>query len=194
LVTNPLTGIANRRHLFQQLEAEITRATRFKTPLSLLMVDIDHFKHLNDTAGHRAGDDVLKQVCQQLKRNVRKVDTLARYGGEEFVILLPQVPPAEALEVAEKLRAAVADTSLEHGRTQPGGRVTISIGVATLPDDSDQQARLIDCADAALYASKRGGRNKATAFAPGMEQHPGRERGPNAQRKRTGEQPAVKLP
>jgi diguanylate cyclase (GGDEF)-like protein len=193
-VTDPLTGIANRRHLFQQLDAEITRATRFKTPLSLLMVDIDHFKHLNDTAGHRAGDDVLKQVCQQLKRNIRKVDTLARYGGEEFVILLPQVPPAEALEVAEKLRAAVADTALEHGRTQPGGRVTISIGVATLPDDSEAQARLIDCADAALYASKRGGCNKATAFAAGMEQHPGRERGPNAQRKRTGEQPAVKLP
>jgi diguanylate cyclase (GGDEF)-like protein len=191
-ITDPLTGVPNRRHLFQQLEAEVNRALRYSTPVSLVMIDIDHFKHLNDTAGHRAGDVALKQVCQALKRIVRKVDTLARYGGEEFVVLLPQVGRDEALEVAEKLRHAVEETEFENGTLQPGGRVTISLGVATLPTDAPDQARLIDAADSALYASKRGGRNKVTGYAPGMEQHPGRERGPYAQRRRTGEVPIVK--
>ncbi len=193
-VTDPLTGIPNRRHLFGQLEAELNRANRFGTQLSMLMIDIDHFKLLNDTAGHRAGDDVLRQVCAILKKSVRKVDTLARYGGEEFVLLLPQVPRQEAIEVAEKLRAAVADAPLEHGKTQPTGRVTISVGVASLPVDATEQTRLIDCADAALYASKRGGRNRVTGYALGMELHPGRERGPHAQQRRTGEFPASVKP
>jgi diguanylate cyclase (GGDEF)-like protein len=191
-ITDPLTGIPNRRHLFQQLEAEVNRARRYGTPVSLVMIDIDHFKHLNDAAGHRAGDVALKQVTTALKQVVRKVDTLARYGGEEFVVLLPQVDREEALEVAEKLRRVVEETAFEHGAVQPGGRVTISVGVATLPTDATEQARLVDAADSALYASKRGGRNRVTGFAPGMEQHPGRERGPFAQRKRTGEIPAVK--
>ncbi|MBL8922554.1 MAG: diguanylate cyclase [Myxococcaceae bacterium] len=191
-ITDPLTGVPNRRHLFQQLEAEVNRALRYGTPVSLVMIDIDHFKHLNDAAGHRAGDVALKQVCQALKRIVRKVDTLARYGGEEFVVLLPQVGRDEALEVAEKLRHVVEETAFDNGALQPGGRVTISLGVATLPTDAADQARLIDAADSALYASKRGGRNKVTGYTPGMEQHPGRERGPYAQRRRTGEVPAVK--
>lgn len=191
-ITDPLTGIPNRRHLFQQLEAEVNRAKRYGTPISLVMIDIDHFKHLNDAAGHRAGDVALKQVTTALRQIVRKVDTLARYGGEEFVVLLPQVDREEALEVAEKLRRVVEETTFEHGAVQPGGRVTISVGVATLPTDATEQARLVDAADSALYASKRGGRNRVTGFAPGMEQHPGRERGPFAQRKRTGEIPAVK--
>lgn len=191
-VTDPLTGIPNRRHLFQQLEAEINRANRFGTQLSLLMIDIDHFKKLNDTAGHRAGDEVLKQVCNLLKHNLRKVDTLARYGGEEFVVLLPQVPRAEAIEVAEKLRHAIESAPIEEGKAQPGGRVTISIGLASLPVDATEQAVLVDSADSALYASKRGGRNRVTAYAKGMELDPNRERGPKAQRRRTGEVPIVK--
>lgn len=191
-ITDPLTGVPNRRHLFQQLEAEVNRARRYETPVSLVMIDIDHFKRLNDTAGHRAGDVALKQVTTALRPIVRKVDTLARYGGEEFVVLLPQVGREEALEVAEKLRRAVEDTTFEHGHVQPGGRVTISVGVATLPTDAADQAQLVDAADAALYASKRGGRNRVTGFAPGMEQHPGRERGPFAKGRRTGETPAVK--
>jgi diguanylate cyclase (GGDEF)-like protein len=192
-ITDPLTGVPNRRYLFQQLEAELARAARFDTPLSMLMIDIDHFKHLNDSAGHSAGDDVLRQVCVRLKATLRKVDTLARYGGEEFVVLLPQVPREEALEVAEKLRKSICDTPLEHGKTQPGGRVTISIGVASLPHDAKDQTRLVDSADAALYASKRGGRNKATLYLPGMEEDPTRQRGPRA-RERSGEQPALERP
>jgi diguanylate cyclase (GGDEF)-like protein len=192
-ITDPLTGVPNRRHLFQQLDAEINRANRFGTQLSLLMIDIDHFKRLNDSAGHSAGDDVLREVCALMKQRVRRVDTLARYGGEEFVIVLPQVTRTEALEVAEKLRRGVAEAPIPHREVQPDKRVTISVGVANLPIDATEQARLVDCADAALYASKRGGRNRCTAYAQGMEMHPGRERGPHAQRRRTtGEVPIVK--
>ncbi|MBE2250256.1 MAG: diguanylate cyclase [Myxococcus sp.] len=191
-MTDALTGVPNRRHLFQQLEAEVNRARRYGTPVSLVMIDIDHFKHLNDAAGHAAGDAALREVTNALKPIVRKVDTLGRYGGEEFVVLLPQVGREEALEVAEKLRRAVEETPFEHGAVQPGGKVTISVGVATLPTDATEQARLVDAADSALYASKRGGRNRVTGFSPGMEQHPGRERGPFAQKRRTGEIPVVK--
>jgi diguanylate cyclase (GGDEF)-like protein len=192
-ITDPLTGVPNRRHLFQQLEAELARSKRFGTPLTMVMIDIDHFKHLNDAAGHSAGDDVLRQVCQIMRKSLRKVDTLARYGGEEFVVLLPQISRDEALEVAEKLRRGIADGNVEHGATQPGGRVTISVGVATFPADASEQARLVDNADSALYASKRGGRNKVTAYQPGMENDPTRARGPKA-RERSGEQPALVRP
>ena len=191
-ITDPLTQVPNRRHLFAQLEGEIARANRFGTQLSFLMVDIDHFKKLNDSAGHRAGDQVLREVCGLMKGRVRKVDTLARYGGEEFAIILPQVTRAEAIEVADKLRRAVEEAPLEHAKVQPGGKITISVGVASLPIDATEQDKLVDCADAALYASKRGGRNLVTAYAVGMELHPGRERGPHAQRKITGEIPVVK--
>ncbi len=184
-VTDSLTGVPNRRHLMGRLELEIARANRFGTQLSMLMVDIDHFKQLNDTAGHLAGDSVLRQVCELMKQSVRKVDTLARYGGEEFVVLLPQVTKAEALEVADKLRRAVAEAPIQEGRAQPLGRVSISVGVANLPVDSTAQERLIDAADSALYAAKRAGRDKVVGFAQGMEQHPGRERGPHATRRRT---------
>lgn len=189
-ITDPLTGVPNRRHLFEQLQAEIARSSRFSTPLSILMIDIDHFKHLNDTAGHSAGDEVLREVCNRLKANLRRVDLLARYGGEEFVVLLPQIGAEEALEVAEKLRKSVADAPLQHGATQPGGKVTISVGVATMPLHAAEQTKLVDSADSALYASKRGGRNTATMYQPGMENDPTRQRGPKA-KERTGERPAL---
>jgi diguanylate cyclase (GGDEF)-like protein len=190
--TDALTGIPNRRHLFNQLELEVARANRFGNQVSILMVDIDHFKHLNDLAGHRAGDAVLRQVSDLMRTQVRKVDTLARYGGEEFMLVLPQVTKAEAAEVAEKLRRRVEEAPLEHASTQPLGKVTISVGVANLPVDATALELLVDCADSALYASKRAGRNKVTPYAQGMELHPGRERGPHAARRRhSTEVPAV---
>lgn len=182
-LTDALTGAPNRRFLFSRLENEIARANRFGNQVSVLMIDIDHFKMLNDSAGHRAGDQVLKQVYELMSKMIRKVDTLARYGGEEFMVLLAQVPKHEAHEVAEKLRRAVAEAPWEHGRTQPTGRITVSIGVANLPVDAIDLERLVDSADSALYASKRGGRDRVTSYASGMEQHPGRERGPNAIKK-----------
>jgi diguanylate cyclase (GGDEF)-like protein len=187
-ITDPLTGTANRRHLFSRLEMEVARSLRFGTPLSLLMVDIDHFKHLNDEQGHRVGDEVLKKVADLLRTATRKVDVLARYGGEEFMLVLPQATREEAMEVAEKLRRAIAEAPIEEGRMQPLGCITVSIGVSTLHRDGLTLESVVDAADAALYASKRGGRNRCTGFEVGMELHPGRERGPHAaRRRRTGE-------
>ena len=194
-ITDPLTGAANRRHLFSRLDMEIERAIRYETPLSIVMVDIDHFKNLNDERGHRVGDLILRRVSDLLASAIRKVDLLARYGGEEFMVVLPQAGRSTALEVAEKLRRAVDEASIPEGRMQPLGRITISVGVATLPEDARDLDPLSDCADAALYASKRNGRNLVTAFVPGMELHPGRERGPHAaRRRRTGEIPVTQIP
>lgn len=178
-MTDPLTGVPNRRHLFQRMELELARAQRFGTPLGLLMVDVDHFKRLNDLAGHRAGDETLRRVCDILRSRVRKVDTLARYGGEEFVLLLPHATKQDAVEVAEKLRRAVAETIVLTQPGLPGGHVTVSVGVSHFPTDANTQEGLVDSADAALYCSKRTGRNRTTPFEMGMEIHPGRERGPH---------------
>jgi diguanylate cyclase (GGDEF)-like protein len=178
-MTDPLTGANNRRHLFARLEQELARAQRYDTPMSVLMVDIDHFKKLNDVAGHRAGDDTLRRVSDLLRGRVRKVDTVARYGGEEFMLLLPQTRKEDAFEVAEKLRRAVAEHASLAVPGLPQGHVTVSIGVACFPQDTTDQGTLVDCADSALYCSKRTGRNRVTAYAPGMEMHPGRERGPH---------------
>ncbi len=173
-ITDPLTGIPNRRHLFSRLDMEIARANRFGNQVSIVMLDIDHFKSFNDAAGHRAGDGVLRQVAALMKGMIRKVDILGRYGGEEFLLILPQVTKVEAMEVAEKLRRAVAGASLDVPRNP--SRITISAGIANLPVDATSWERLVDCADAALYASKRAGRNQTTSYAQGMELHPGRER------------------
>jgi diguanylate cyclase (GGDEF)-like protein len=181
-MTDPLTGVPNRRHLFSRLDSELARAERYGTPLSILMIDVDHFKRLNDAEGHRAGDETLRRVCDVLRTRVRKVDTLARYGGEEFMVLLPQTAKEGATEVGEKLRRAVLETPGLASSSQPTGHITISIGVSSFPLDATEQETLVDCVDAALYASKRGGRNKVSAYEPGMEIHPGRERGPHASR------------
>src|SRR5262249_32276811 len=173
-ITDPLTGIPNRRHLFSRLDMEIARANRFGNQLSVLMVDIDHFKSFNDAAGHRAGDGVLRQVAALMKGMIRKVDTIGRYGGEEFLLILPQVTKVGAIDAAENRRRAIAANPFEPARS--ASKITVSVGIANLPVDATVQEKLVDCADAALYASKRAGRNQATPYAPGMELHPGRER------------------
>lgn len=174
-LTDALTGSFNRRHLMARLQMEIARAQRFGIDLSAAMIDIDHFKHLNDTCGHPAGDQVLRELASLLKRIVRQVDTVARYGGEEFMVLLPGTGRAEALEVAEKLRRAVEQATFPGSDRQPGGRMTISLGVASYPDDAKDLAALVDAVDAALYASKRLGRNRVTLYEKGMKVSPGHE-------------------
>ncbi len=169
-ITDALTGLANRRHLFRQLEQEVARAARFRTQVAVVMMDLDHFKDLNDAAGHVAGDSVLRQVAEALKGQVRRVDVVARYGGEEFCLVLPQVTKADAMEVAEKLRRSIAEQPV-HGA--PAGRVTASAGVAHLPTDATTLEGLLEAADAALYASKHRGRNQITAFAPDLDKSPG---------------------
>jgi diguanylate cyclase (GGDEF)-like protein len=164
-ITDPLTGVSNRRQLFTRLDMEVARANRFGTPVSVLMIDIDQFKSFNDSAGHRAGDQLLRQVAELMRKMIRKVDTLGRYGGDEFLLLLPQVGKGEAAEVAEKLRKGAEAALFDHANGGGSARITVSVGVASFPADATTQEQLIDMADGALYASKRGGRNQVTAYS-----------------------------
>jgi len=153
--SDALTGLANRRQLDFALGREVARTVRTKEPLSVALIDIDHFKDVNDTFGHGAGDEVLREVSGALARSVRDVDLVARYGGEEFAIVLPNCASAGALVVVERVRAAVACL---------GGvaKVTVSAGIATAAGEGTEGDSLIAAADEALYESKRGGRDRAT--------------------------------
>lgn len=160
-VTDALTGISNRRHFDDQLINEIKRAQRSGEPLGLLLIDIDHFKSVNDTYGHQVGDDVLRHIAQLLKSKMRReTDMLARYGGEEFCVLLPNTSPEGAHYVAEQLRETIASVPV----LIPGQRtlnLTISIGVSALvPDTIEDREKLLAAADAAVYDAKNAGRNR----------------------------------
>ena len=152
-VTDSLTGVWNRRHGEEMFSADLLEARRYGPPLSLLMLDIDHFKDINDTYGHHIGDQVLIELCQRLTANLRSSDALARWGGEEFVIVMRHCTLDDALPLADKIRALVSDTPFEHV-----GTVTTSIGAAQLRPDDDLTSWL-DRADKAMYAAKAAGRN-----------------------------------
>lgn len=157
-----LTGVANRRLFDAELEAECERSNRGETPLSLLMIDVDHFKLYNDIMGHQAGDVCLTRVAQAIADNLRRPgDLVARYGGEEFAVILPVTTPDGAAERAEDIRQVVAQLGIQHPDPQVNGPVTISIGVASLWPGAQrvEPAALISAADAALYRAKRDGRN-----------------------------------
>ncbi|MHB2024012.1 MAG: GGDEF domain-containing protein [Mycobacteriales bacterium] len=154
--TDALTTLANRRSLDAALAREIARAARIQSRLSLVMLDIDHFKKLNDTHGHLTGDNVLRQVAKRLRECGREYDTVARYGGEEFAVVLPGCSEQIALQVAERLRAAVAAAETEVP-------VTVSAGVATFPQDARDSLELIQAADEALYHAKRAGRDQVAS-------------------------------
>lgn len=161
-----LTGLFNRRQLETALEAEVAKALRDGTSLSLLMLDADHFKRLNDTHGHEAGDHVLIEIARMLESHFRDSDIACRFGGEEFVVIMPGTGRAPALARAEALRAAVAGRSFVfEGRSI--GAVTLSVGVATLPENGEAPEALLSKADQALYAAKRGGRNQVVMATEG---------------------------
>lgn len=153
--TDPLTGIFNRGVFEETLKKELARAARDGTQVTLVMIDIDHFKQLNDTYGHHAGDGVLKRVAASLEASTRPFDTAARYGGEEFAMILPTCTANESLPLADRLRQTVAGLG-----TDP--LVTASLGVATYPVHAEHPEDLIKAADEALYESKRMGRNRVT--------------------------------
>ncbi len=163
-VRDELTGLYNRRHLVQQLEAECVDADRHGTPLSVLLLDIDHFKQLNDRNDHLTGDAALRRLAATLLKNTRGIDTVARYGGEEFVVLLPRAHRAGALIVAEKLRRVVEATSFEGEEVLPGRSLTVSAGLATCPEDGVTPKELLERADWALYRAKSQGRNRVCAW------------------------------
>ncbi|MEX2659574.1 MAG: sensor domain-containing diguanylate cyclase [Acidimicrobiales bacterium] len=155
-----LTGLANRRLFEEALTREVRRAERDSCPLSLIVMDLDHFKEVNDTHGHQAGDEVLRQVGAALMSACRAMDLPARYGGEEFVVLLPECDSGAALAAADRLRTAVT----AHVR---GLHVTLSAGVATLPENAIDADRLVAAADSALYEAKGAGRNRSVASTRG---------------------------
>jgi diguanylate cyclase (GGDEF)-like protein len=157
---DPLTGLFNRRYMEDSLERELHRAAREEGTLGTIMLDLDHFKALNDQAGHVAGDRVLRSLADLLRSHVRAGDVVCRYGGEEFTVLMPDAGLDETLARAEILRAAVEDAS----RTEPLP-VTISAGVAVYPVHASTGSELIDAADAALYAAKARGRNRVMTAA-----------------------------
>jgi diguanylate cyclase (GGDEF)-like protein len=154
-----LTGLFNRRYFFEHLETEIQRSRRYSRTFTILMLDLDHFKHYNDTHGHLRGDEVLRGVGGLLLSNTRRADVVARFGGEEFVILLPEIAKQAGALVAEKIRSAFAQYAFYGREQQPGGRLTVTIGLAAYPADSDNGVELVDIADRALYVGKQQGGN-----------------------------------
>ena len=172
-VTDELTGLLNRRGFFQLAEREFERALRFNRPLSALMLDIDHFKTVNDTHGHAGGDQVLSALADCFRQNTRAVDITGRYGGEEFALLLPEILQSEAIQIAERLRQSIADLSIPAGSVNGDSppmdiSITMSIGVASLSQDGQSLTDLLDRADQALYRAKDSGRNCVIVWE-GME-------------------------
>jgi diguanylate cyclase (GGDEF)-like protein len=163
-----LTGVANRASIVEKLDAEVHRSRRQGTSLAVLMCDIDHFKRINDTHGHPAGDAVLKDLAQRMRSTVRPYDSVGRFGGEEFLVVCPGTDAAGGAALAERLRAAVASTPVAAGGAVV--EVSVSIGVAArVFENTDELNQVISEADAALYAAKRNGRNRieiAPAPAP----------------------------
>jgi diguanylate cyclase (GGDEF)-like protein len=159
------------------LDRELRRAVRHQKPLAVLMLDIDHFKQLNDTYGHEAGDVVLREVAGVMRQAVRSEDTVCRYGGEEFVAILPELGTEDALSRAESIRHMVSELRIYH-RGQALREVTISIGVAVYPNNGDSLDQLLSLSDRALYEAKHLGRNRvvlaehATALPPAQTHHP----------------------
>lgn len=161
-IRDPLTGLFNRRYLEVSVERELARATRRNQPLTVLMLDLDHFKQFNDTHGHDGGDALLVQFAEILKRNTRSEDIACRYGGEEFTILLPEVDAVSARARAEQIRAATSEMVAQH-RGKTLGHVSVSIGMAVFPENARVGADLMRSADSALYRAKRSGRNRVVA-------------------------------
>jgi diguanylate cyclase (GGDEF)-like protein len=153
--TDSLTGLDNHRSLMQRLDDEEARCKRERRSFSVLVGDVDHFKQYNDAFGHPAGDEVLKAISDIMREAARPVDCVARYGGEEFVVLMPDAAAAEALDLAEHIRARVA------AKKFMGRKMTLSIGVASFPEDADSAEALISIADEALYQAKREGRDRS---------------------------------
>jgi diguanylate cyclase (GGDEF)-like protein len=165
-----LTGLANRRALELMLADEVARSLRHARPLSILMADVDNFKAINDTYGHRAGDEVLRELARLLADKLRSIDKAARYGGEELFVMMPETPVAEAQRVAERVRCAVAEHTFvvdpEDDQPPIPLRLTASVGVAGLPESAATLEGLVEVADRALYDAKHQGRNRVVVAGP----------------------------
>jgi diguanylate cyclase (GGDEF)-like protein len=167
-ITDPLTGLLNRRYLEERLTDELNRSERYNYSMSCLMIDIDDFKSYNDRNGHQAGDVALKITAHALKGALRSADVACRYGGEEFCIVLPQTSLSEAGVIAERMRQRVAEREYPYGKSQPLGNVTVSIGISTLGKYIDTGEKVIAAADRALYTAKAQGKNRIEFYADNL--------------------------
>ena len=171
-IVDDLTKVSSRGHFDAHLNQEISRIRRYGgRGIALLMLDLDHFKQVNDTHGHLAGDAVLKNAAAVLREGVRTVDMVARYGGEEFAVILIEIDRPFALEVAERLRQMVAASAVSFNGAQL--KITVSLGVACFPDDAEDKQKLIEAADSALYGAKAAGRNQVRMAAALPRKRPG---------------------
>ena len=164
-ITDELTGVHNVRHFRQRHAVEHQRSKRFRRPYAIVFLDLDHFKQFNDRNGHPAGDALLAALAKKLKEISRETDCLARYGGEEFVILAPETDEAQAGDFAERLRKAVEELAFPNSASQPLGRISVSIGVASFPASGKSPEAVLQAADQAMYHSKKGGRNRVSLFS-----------------------------
>jgi diguanylate cyclase (GGDEF)-like protein len=167
-ITDPLTGLLNRRYLEERLTDELNRSLRYDYAMSCLMIDIDDFKNYNDRNGHQAGDVALKITAHALKAALRSADVACRYGGEEFCIVLPQTSLSEAGVIAERMRQRVAEKEYAFGKRQPLGAVTISIGISTFAKHIDTGEKIIAAADRALYTAKARGKNRIEFYVDNL--------------------------
>ena len=162
--TDGLTKLYNHRYFVRALEKEVRRADRYGAAVSLCMLDVDHFKKFNDTYGHLQGNVVLTTLSKILRHSARETDIVARYGGEEFAVILTETDPVQARLVADRIRQEVEEAYFPGEEKQPGGKLTVSVGVGTYPTDARDPMELIEKADRALYHSKERGRNAVTSF------------------------------
>jgi diguanylate cyclase (GGDEF)-like protein len=164
-VTDPLTELFNMRYFLDFARLEFERVRRYERTLSIAMLDIDHFKKINDSYGHSIGDLALHEIATRIRNYVRAVDVVARYGGEEFVILMPETNLSDAGQVAERVRGAIADDPIRN--KDAAISVTLSLGVAEVDANTKNLDALIKYADKALYAAKANGRNRVACYSPG---------------------------
>ena len=161
-ITDALTGLYNARFFYHSLDKEIERARRYSEHFSLVIFDIDDFKEINDTYGHQAGDDILREFARILLGYSRKTDIVARYGGEEFVIILPNTKKKEAFLLSDRIREQVCDYTFTCNGNDV--KITISGGIAGFPNDGDDARKLLYAADMALYAAKRAGKKQVIMY------------------------------
>jgi diguanylate cyclase (GGDEF)-like protein len=159
-ITDELTGIYNYRYFARKLKEEQRRAVRYDLPLSMIMIDIDHFKNFNDTYGHEIGNIVLKGITEVVKKCIRDVDIFARYGGEEFIIILPQTPQIEVTKIGERIREQIEKTVFGGFDSIPELKVTVSVGISSFPENGQPHGELLSVVDQALYRAKGSGRNR----------------------------------
>lgn len=162
-ITDGLTGTWNLRYFKMQVEREIERSARFHRPISLLMIDIDDFKVVNDSYGHQRGNAVLIDLVSRIRFTIREIDVLARWGGEEFVVILPETDASGGMLTAEKIRSVVAAKSFEG---KPETKITISIGVACYPSHGSDEDSVVQAADTALLKAKAEGKNRVVLYSP----------------------------